>query len=108
MSAKRIGNVTSYILEHYAQQTKQASSYIFKQLYDVADVVKHYGEKEYEEVRKKARLSGFNSMLAVQSIEAAKLYYNEFQKQMAELPENKKLKIATIFSYGVNDEVGEG
>ena len=26
---------------------------------------------------------------------------------MAELPENKKLKIATIFSYGVNDEVGE-
>lgn len=107
MSAQRIGNVTSYILEHYAQQTKQASSYIFKQLNDVADVVKHYGEKDYEEVRKKAKLSGFNSMLAVQSIEAAKLYYNEFQKQMAELPENKKLKIATIFSYGVNDEVGE-
>ena len=47
-------------------------------------------------------------MLAVQSIEAAKLYYNEFQKQMAELPENKKLKIATIFSYGVNDDTGEG
>ena len=108
MSAKRISNVTAYILEHYAQQTKQASSYIFKQLKDVADVVKHYGKKGYEEVRKKAKLNGFNSMLAVQSIEAAKLYYNEFQKQMAELPENKKLKIATIFSYGVNDDTGEG
>ena len=105
MSARRISNVTAYILKHYAEQTKQASSYIFKQLNDVADVVKHYGKKDYEEVRRKAKLSGFNSMLAVQSIEAAKLYYNEFQKQMAEQPENKKLKIATIFSYGINDDV---
>lgn len=107
MSAQRISNVTAYILEHHAQQTKQASSYIFKQLKDVADVVSHYGEKDYEEVRRKAKLSGFNAIFAVQSIDAAKLYYNEFQKQMAELPENKKLKIATIFSYGANDEVGE-
>ena len=107
MSAQRISNVTAYILEHHAQQTKQASSYIFKQLKDVADVVIHYGEKDYEEVRRKAKLSGFNAIFAVQSIDAAKLYYNEFQKQMAELPENKKLKIATIFSYGANDEAGE-
>ena len=107
MSAQRISNVTAYILEHHAQQTKQASSYIFKQLKDVADVVIHYGEKDYEEVRRKAKLSGFNAIFAVQSIDAAKLYCNEFQKQMAELPENKKLKIATIFSYGANDEVGE-
>lgn len=90
MSAQRISNVTAYILEHHAQQTKQASSYIFKQLKDVADVVSHYGEKDYEEVRRKAKLSGFNAIFAVQSIDAAKLYYNEFQKQMAELPENKK------------------
>ena len=90
MSAQRISNVTAYILEHHAQQTKQASSYIFKQLKDVADVVSHYGEKDYEEVRRKAKLSGFNAIFAVQSIDAAKLYYNEFQMQMAELPENKK------------------
>ncbi len=107
MSTQRISNVTAYILEHYAQQTKQASSYIFKQLDDVADVVKHYGDRGYEEVRKKARLNGFNSLFAVQSIEAAKLYYDEFQSQMAGLPENKRLKVATIFSYGANDEVGE-
>ncbi|MCQ2336515.1 MAG: type I restriction endonuclease subunit R [Paludibacteraceae bacterium] len=106
-SEKRIGNVTQYILEHFAQQTKQASSYIFKQLEDVSDVVRHYGDKDYEEVRKKAKLNGFNSIFAVQSIETAKLYYNEFKKQIATLPENKKLKIATIFSYGVNDEAGD-
>lgn len=107
MSAQRISNVTRYILEHYAEQTKQASSYIFRQLNDVADVVRHHNEKGYEEVRKNARLSGFNSIFAVQSIEAAKLYYNEFQDQMAGLPENRRLKIATVFSYGVNDEMGE-
>ena len=107
MSKQRIGNITGYILEHYAQQTKQANAYIFRQLDDVADVVRHYGEKNYEETRRKAKLNGFNSMLAVQSIEAAKLYYDEFRRQMAELPENRRLKVATIFSYGVNDEVGE-
>ncbi len=47
---------------------------------------------------------GFNSMFAVQSINAAKLYYEEFQKQQEHLPENKKLKIATIFSFAANEE----
>ena len=37
-------------------------------------------------------------MLAVQSIEAAKLYYEELQRQQAELPEAKRLKVATILA----------
>ena len=37
-------------------------------------------------------------MLAVQSIEAAKLYYEELQRQQATLPEVKRLKVATIFN----------
>ncbi len=106
MSHQRISNVVGYVLEHYVQQTKQASRYSFNRLIDVADVVKHYEDKDYDEVRKKASLGGFNSMLAVQSIEAAMLYYDEFQKQIALLPENRRLKVATIFSYGVNDETG--
>ena len=32
-------------------------------------------------------------MLAVQSIEAAKLYYEELQRQQAALPETKRLKL---------------
>ena len=43
-------------------------------------------------------------MLAVQSIEAAKLYYEELQRQQASLPEAKRLKVATIFSFAPNEE----
>lgn len=49
-----------------------------------------------EEERQKTRLSGFNSILAVQSIDFAKLYYNKLKELQAEQPENKRLKIATI------------
>ena len=52
-------------------------------------------------------MNGFNSMLCVASIDAAKAYYNEFKKQMRENP-SKKLKIATIFSYGANEEESDG
>ena len=37
----------------------------------------------------------------------AKLYYQEFKKQMAEDP-TKRLRIATIFSYGANEEESDG
>lgn len=50
------------------------------------------------------RLNGFNAMLAVQSIEAAKLYYEEFQRQQELLPEEKRLKVATIYSFAANEE----
>lgn len=45
---------------------------------------------------------GFNAMFAVNSVEAAKLYYEELNKQQKD--DEKKLKIATIFSYAVNEE----
>ena len=32
------------------------------------------------------------------------MYYEEFQRQQQNLPENKKLKVATIFSYAPNEE----
>ena len=43
-------------------------------------------------------------MFAVQSVEAAKLYYEEFQKQQESLPEEKRLKVATIYSFSANEE----
>lgn len=51
---------------------------------------------------------GFNAMFAVSSVEAAKLYYEELNKQQRD--SDKKLKIATIFSFAANEEqaaVGE-
>ena len=48
-------------------------------------------------------MRGFNSIFTVSSIEAAKLYYTEFKRQMKDLPEEKQLRVATIFSYDVNE-----
>lgn len=45
---------------------------------------------------------GFNAMFAVSSVEAAKLYYEEQNKQQRD--SDKKLKIATIFSFAANEE----
>ena len=58
--------------------------------------------------RKQGTQIGFNAMFAVNSVDAAKCYYEELNKLQAE--SSKPLKIATIFSYAANEEqnaVGE-
>lgn len=49
------------------------------------------------------RQNGFNAMFAVDSIGAAKMYYNEFKSQQKDLPEDKRLRVATIFSFSPNE-----
>ncbi|QQS43740.1 type I restriction endonuclease subunit R [Candidatus Roizmanbacteria bacterium] len=82
----RISNIVTYIREHFDQKTKRNSFYKIKD----------------------RRLAGFNSIFAVSSIEFAKTYYAEFKKQLADLPSDKQLKIALIYSFGVNDEDADG
>lgn len=43
-------------------------------------------------------------MLAVESVKSAKIYYEELKKEQEKLPEDKKLKVATIFSFVANEE----
>lgn len=78
---ERISNIVSYILENFDRKTKRNSFYKLKD----------------------RRLAGFNSIFAVSSINVAMQYYAEFKKQMATLPGDKQLKVATIYSFGVND-----
>lgn len=68
----RISEITSYILENYHIKTHRTGN------------------------------NGFNAMFAVSSVEAAKLYYQEFKKQQSH--HDKPLKVATIFSYAANEE----
>lgn len=106
MEPKRISEITKYILEHFDQKTKRnRESFGFSILTNVKEVASAKKRDETEEKKQRIRMNGFNSIFAVSSIEAAKMYYSEFQKQMKDLPENKKLRIATIYSYGVNEEV---
>ncbi len=103
---RRIRNVTAYILKHFDQQTKRGSTYTFSKLVNVEQVATDK-KKKVEEIRQKTRLGGFNSIFAVQSIHFAKLYYMEFMRQMEALPANKRLRVATIFSYAANENVDD-
>lgn len=101
---ERISRIVSYILEHFNQKTmRNDRSYSYNILTNVADIAKAKNRKDIDEIKQKVRLTGFNSIFAVSSIPFAKLYYEEFRKQMAENP-LQKLKIATIFSFGMNGD----
>jgi len=107
LAPKRISLVTEYILEHFNQKTyRNEKSYTYNSLINIAEVAGAKNKGAVEEVKQKLRLSGFNSIFCVASVEAAKLYYNEFKRQMAENP-SKKLKVATIYSYGANEEIDD-
>jgi len=85
-SPERLANIVGYIREHFDQKTKRNSFYKLKE----------------------RRLAGFNSIFAVSSIDVAKKYYAEFKKQLEGASSDKQLKVATIYSFGVNDEDADG
>ena len=105
-SPKRIEIVTRYILDHFAEKTKQSTeAYSMNKLTNVIEVIKK-GRKVKEE-KLKVKTRGFNSIFAVDSVKAAILYYNEFKRQLAE-PGAPDLKIATIYTFNANEaEVDE-
>lgn len=78
---KYISNIVTYIIKNFGKKTKRNSTYQMKD----------------------QRLHGFNSIFATASIDAAKLYYSEFKRQMAYVPEEHRLKVAMIYSYGANE-----
>lgn len=106
MAPERIELVTKYILDHFDQKTYRGDkTYVYNVLTNVNEVATAKNGA-VEEIKQKQRISGFNSIFAVASVPMAKLYYNEFKKQMEADP-TKKLRIATIFSYAANEEVDD-
>ena len=82
---ERISEIVKYVLDHFDFKTKRNTTYTLE------------GKRQ----------NGFNSIFATASIPAAKLYYNEFKKQIAERKAGEPgagLTIATIFSYAPNEE----
>ena len=99
--------MTKYILDHFDQKTYRGDkSYEFNLLTNVAEVASAQ-RGAVEEIKQKQRVSGFNSIFCVASVPMAKLYYQEFKKQMAADP-TKRLRIATIYSYGANEAETDG
>ena len=107
MAPERIRLITEYILNNFDRKTYRGDkTYIYNTLTNISDVAS--GKKgAVEEIKQKQRVSGFNSIFAVASVPMAKLYYQEFKKQMEADP-TKKLRIATIYSYGANEDDYDG
>ncbi len=82
LNPERISAITEHILKVYDTKTHRNE---------------HYSVKD-------RRLQGFNAMFSVQSIESAKMYYDEFVKQQEALPKDERLKVATIYSVVANEE----
>ena len=97
----RITAITNYIIKYFSTKTKTSESYVYSTLDNVVEVAKR---KDSKEIKTKKNVNGFNSIFAVSSIPMAKSYYEEFKLQQAQL--NSNLKVALIYSYGVNGEDG--
>jgi len=109
MAPERISNVVHYIIDKFNRKTyRNDKSYIHNVLTNIEQVVSARDRLKVEEIKQKIRVSGFNSIFATSSIDTAKLYYDEFNRQQKDLPEIQRLKVATIFSYGANDELEDG
>ena len=107
MAPERISLVTKYILDHFDQKTYRGNkAYAFNTLMNIGEVASARRGK-VEEIKRKQRVSGFNSLFAVSSVEMAKLYYQEFQRQMDADP-TKRLRVAVIYSYGANEAEADG
>jgi type I restriction enzyme R subunit len=86
LAPERIDQVTRYIIDHFDQKTRRNETYKLKD----------------------KRLSGFNSILATASIDAAKRYYSSFRKLQEKINSDQRLKVALIYSFAANEEDPDG
>jgi len=82
LSITRIREIVKYILDNFDTKTYRNSNYDLNN----------------------QRVSGFNSMVVTESIEAAMKYYTEFKKQL--LNNNRPLKVAVIFCHSTKEMEG--
>lgn len=70
LSKKRISDIVTYILTHFNRKTyRNEKSYVFKAVANIAEVAA--SKNGAEEERREKRLSGFNSIFCVSSVQAA-------------------------------------
>jgi type I restriction enzyme, R subunit len=90
LAPQRLRQIADYLLDHFDQKTKRSSVYRF-------------GDK---------RLSGFNSLLATASIDAAKRYYNIIEMAQRDREERdpgyRRLKVGLVYSYAANEDDPDG
>ena len=104
-SPQRIANNVGYILHNFDMKTKQNERYMMSKLQNIAEVAK--GRKGAKEQKGRQSMTGFNSIFAVDSVPSAIAYYREFKHQQEDIPEDERLRIATIFTFAANEAEDE-
>ena len=101
---RRINKIVEYILDNYNAKTYNVDGSIYEHSV-IANTIELAKSKtnDISEQKKKRKTKGFNSIFAVDSIESAKLYYNEFKRLQAE--RGGGLNVATIFCYAPNENI---
>ena len=105
LAPERVSDVVGYTLEHFDQKTRREAGYEHSVVTNVADAART--RRQAQAVRQRKRVRGFNALFATASIDAARSYYAEFQRQQQDLLSAKRLKIGLIYSYGANDAVSD-
>ncbi len=85
LATERVRQVVAYTLEHFDQKTRRNEGYSL-------------GER---------RVRGFNALFATASIQAARIYYNQFAIQQRDLPSDRRLKVGLIYSYAQNAAIDD-
>jgi type I restriction enzyme R subunit len=103
-SPDRIRVISKYILDHFDVKTyrQDGGFYEHNVLTNTVELAKSK-TNSVAETKIKRKVKGFNSIFAVDSIESAKLYYTELQRQIKERASD--LRVATIFCYAPNEDV---
>lgn len=102
---QRIKDVSKYILDHFYQVTYRNEAYEYKKIINTMEIVKNK-KNQIKPERKTFNIKGFNSIFAVSSIEAAKLYYTELKQQLSQRTD-VDLKIAIIYSFNPNEKISD-
>jgi len=73
----------------------------------IRNIAEHIVEHHEQHVHPQGK-DIYTSLFAVDKIQTLGQYYDEFKQINETLPENKRLKIAAIFSYQANEDMDEG
>lgn len=73
----------------------------------IQTIVNHIMEHHEQHVHPQGK-DIYTALFAVDTIQTLGKYYDEFKKYNDKLPEDKRLKIAAIFSYQANEDMDDG
>ncbi|PAF55092.1 type I restriction endonuclease subunit R [Mycoplasmopsis agassizii] len=117
---QKIEKITEFILEYFNSMTlRHTAQFELKVTENVDEYVSSsnkYRNHEHSEKMKQMKplirgnkiVKGFNSILAVESIKDAIIYYQQFKLQQEKFEESTRLKVAMIYSFAPNVQLEDG